>query len=254
MLRNIWTMLISVVVCVAVLAIGAYFFYAGMGKVNSKLEKIENRLTVIENKASNPILDSEEKNIELMPEPENWKTFESEEYNFSFSYPDSWVKFEPNDYMPDKKELFKIGFSDPVWDQKVFEYNCKSIADMSGCEKYLSGLTVEEKEIKGEYPKGRRNVFLYVYKDEGKDLKEWLIDYFRIPNSQLATYLPGDEIVMAGETGFVSTIGCCGGYDQSYVIQKDGYIYRLGTNYGEDYIDGVSALLLKFAQLAKIVD
>ncbi len=267
MIKNIVvSVLVSLIFCLILGGVGLGLYYASNKDLGQKLEKIDQRLSMLEvdvaektntvESGNDNLVDDSWYQLELMPEPDSWQTFSSEQYKFSFDYPSNWKKVDkPKDYMSDPKEIFKVEFSDPGWDKKIFEYDCKTQLNKEGCNEYLAGLTEEERDDIDDYPKGKRNIFLYVYEDEGKNLEDWLVDYFRIPDSQLQTYLPGQKIVMAGETGFLSNIGCCGGYDQSYVVKKNGYVYRLGTNYGEDYLEGdTSALLRRLAGTAKFLD
>ncbi|MFZ5392418.1 MAG: hypothetical protein ACOZAR_04495 [Patescibacteria group bacterium] len=260
------SVLVSFIFCLILGGVGLGFSYANNKDLKGKLEKMDQRLSLLENKMleevsmigtdNDKLVGGVEEEMQLMPEPQSWETFSDEQYGFSFDYPSNWKRVDrPKDYMSEPKEIFKVEFSDPAWDKKIFEYDCKTQLNKEGCNEYLAGLSEEEKDDIDDYPKGKRNIFLYIYKDEGKGLEDWLVDYFRIPDSQLQTYLPGQKIVMAGETGFLSNIGCCGGYDQSYVIKKNGYVYRLGTNYGEDYLDGdISALLRRLTGTAKFLD
>ncbi len=168
------------------------------------------------------------------------KTYSNDKYNFSFKYPNEWEQSKKEstsdeDSIANKDLLFKVEFFDQktasqitcVNDQKSDHQSSTSLPD---CQSILADLSAQQKAAL-EGPKHAPNIFVRVsVNPKNLKVKDWLIEHYQVSNTELANYQVGSEITLADEKGYISSIGCCAGYDKSYVIGKGQYIYQLGTN------------------------
>ena len=181
-------------------------------------------------------------------ETADWKTYTNDTYGFSFKYPKDWentkteATSEPalGDLATDL--VFKVKFYD-LLNQKQIDCANNELQNWTSktptkteCEPILSELTKVQKEnLTG--PKSPQNIYIRIWKkNDAVALKDWLYNKFHKSNTELEKYQVGKEINIASLSGYYSSIGCCAQSDRNYVVEKNGYVYSLGTNYFKDSI------------------
>lgn len=135
----------------------------------------------------------------------DWKTYTNSTYGFSFKYPTNWTKTESTteagEGVLSKDLVLKVTFTDPT-------------------------------PISTTTRQPINNIYARIYKTSaGISLNDWLINTFRLPETELADYQVGKAITMAGKSGYYSSIGCCSQSDRNYVVMNNNYIYSLGTSF-----------------------
>ncbi len=200
------------------------------------------------------------------------KLYSNDKYGFSFEYPSDWINFKPEEggkVIGEYKVLFSIGFKDPKQEELIRKVDCINNEKTEWanpnptedeCKPLLLGLSSEQKEelYTKEGNALPRNIFVYVYKGNGakKDISDWLIGKYRLPETELQDYKPGKKITMAGQDGYVSNLSCCAGYNLNYVIQNKSYVFELGTydQKSDDSKQSDNTLLEKIAKSFIIED
>jgi len=169
--------------------------------LQSQINDLEKQLTIL-------------KNSSVTDETANWKTYTNTKYGFSFKYPKEWESTKKEETKETSlgtmgnELVLKVTFSDPS--QKT-------------------------NEITSQNP--LNNIFVRVFKPVSiTNLNTWLISTFKKENTELADYSVGKTITLGGQNGYLSDISCCAGYDKSYFVTKDSYVYGLGTNHFESDI------------------
>lgn len=176
----------------------------------------------------------------------DWKTYTNDTYGFSFKYPSLWesakseVTTKPGDEVS-SDFIYNVKYYDPDMGKKISCANNQAqnwqgasfqTPSKTECDPILSKLTATEiKNYTG--PKPTDDIFVSVYKKPSNysDLSSWLTDTYHRPNTELENYQVGKQITVGQTKGYYSSIGCCGGYNRNYVIEKGDYIYALGTLY-----------------------
>jgi len=211
-------------------------------------------LMTYEISGTNALMNTAQYSFESQPTPEfrkfvvsDWKTYENKDYNFSFQYPAEWVKKDFS--IVQSGPVFTVKFSDPQRDKEIKISMCLMNQDVDwvnatptkeSCESLLKDLSKTEIKNLNKLI-GDKNIFVRVYKNDQKiDLADWLVKQYK-NDGELSDYKVGAKILMGGKNGYVSSIGCCGGSDFSYVVQKGDYVYELGTN-DSDYNDFKEAI------------
>jgi hypothetical protein len=136
-----------------------------------------------------------------------WKTYTNDTYGFSFKYPASWV-----------------------------EYTQEGNAGNDFAKYFKNPDVIATSEGENADPFAIQNILIRVYSKDSKDsLPDWLTAKYRGMGGELSDYNVGEKIELGGISGFVSNIGCCGGNDKSYVVEKNGQVFGLGTFSSEKY-------------------
>lgn len=138
----------------------------------------------------------------------DWKIYTNDTYGFSFKYPEDWTSTKSEGTTESstgafgKDLVFKVRYNDPDAVQK-------------------SG------------PIAVDDIYVRVYKKNSdfSNLNSWLVDTFKLPNTELADYEVGDEITLGELKGYYSSIGCCAGVDRNYIVEKGDYVYSLGSSH-----------------------
>ncbi len=227
--------LVTVIITGGLAASGAY------GYVYQKTHGDKVKLQGMVNALQEKIADSA---IEVAPAsaPAGMKEYKNAQYGFIFDYPDTWTGTGADVKQEDIAvgengidELFKISFTDPITQLQISCINNESQSwkdatpTKDQCSSVLASMTQEEKDALGG-PSSAKNIFVRVNKATTQSVSDWLTSSYK-KGGEAAQYVPGKQITMAGISGNVSQIGCCAGYDLSYVIKKDDYIYSIGTNF-----------------------
>lgn len=176
----------------------------------------------------------------------SWQTYTNSKYGFSFKYPKEWESTKKEETTEPAQGIsdlvLKVSFSDPDMALKIScafneSQNWKETTPTkTACDPILSKLTVEQKN-KFTSPKSTDNIFVRIYqKDPSIALKDWLYNTFHLPDTELQEYQVGAEIILGGEKGYFSSIGCCASVDRNYVVTKGDFVYSLGSNYFESSI------------------
>lgn len=169
-------------------------------------------------------------------------TFINNEFGFSFTYP-SWWKQKTHYRNPDKPNdlydhdlVFSAEFDDPEGGREILLWKCVNDRENGW---YSNDVTPSECDsVLKEYDSGNPeplavpypiNIFIRVFKTD-KPLSDWLVTTYRLEHTELENYHIGKEIDLAGENGFLSSIGCCMSIDNSYVVKRGPYIYEFGSN------------------------
>ncbi len=217
----------TVLMIFAILVPVAVLFFVGYWIITEDLAK----KTASESSTSTPAL------------TQDLRTYQNSEFKFSFQYPSTYVNYDAQ-MSGVENQLFNVAFRDPAREREIKVEECVtnekygwgnvSITEGS-CTQYLTGVTQEQKDKILNRTTGllhSKSVIVQVFDDSaGTDVKTWLIDRYKLPQTELQDYAPGKQITMAGETGYFSNIGCCADYFVAYVIKYGDKIYSLGTNY-----------------------
>jgi hypothetical protein len=245
-----------VIFAAAVLFVGGALTYFYYNDPNSYINSVD--ATTVANTNANSTVD----------ETSDWKTYSNDTYGFSFKYPKEWESTKKEETIEkslgesSNDLLLKVSFYDPNMKAKIdcanneFQKWSSATPTQTECQPILSALTSEEK-TKYTGPRSPENVYARVYKNPaGKSLSDWLTSTFKKPNTELENYSIGEEIELGGEKGYFSSIGCCASVDRNYVIEANGYIISLGSNYFESSIKDTE-MPVNFAKVAetfKIID
>jgi len=173
-----------------------------------------------------------------------WETYKNTNYGFSFQYPASWKKTKKeettlpgpagNDF------VFGVSFYDPVEKKKIDCANTDYQGTWEGasvtqveCQSILSQMSATEKE-KYRGSRAPQGIYAYVFKNSNNQLVyDWLNATYKIANTELQDYAPGKQITLDGESGYLSSIGCCSESNRNYTVAHNNYFYELGTTYFE---------------------
>lgn len=137
----------------------------------------------------------------------DWRIYTNDEYGFSFKYPASWTEYSPGGNAGDD---FSVFFKNP---------EIKATTEGENADPYAI-----------------QNIFVRVYgKNSTEKLSDWLNAKFRGMGGELSDYNVGEQIQMGEVNGYLSNIGCCGSFDKSYVVEKNGFVIGLGTFSSEKY-------------------
>lgn len=176
--------------------------------------------------------------IQLTSLTADWKTYTNNTYGFSFKYPNDWdvkkVVTTTREVFDNEDTIYKISLSDQTSARKIacanneFQNWKDDSPTKAECEPILSQMSSEEKS-KWTGPLAPLGIFLRVSNfDSSQSLSQWLVNEYR--KGELDSYDVGKEITMGSLKGYISSAGCCAGYDLSYVVQKESHVYELGTN------------------------
>lgn len=217
----------TVLIILAILVPVAVLFFVGYWIITEDLAK----KTASESPTPTPAISGE------------MKTYENNEFKFSFQYPLIYVNYDAQ-LSGAVGELFNIAFRDPARETERKVNDCvinesfnwaNSTPKQAECTQYLAELTQPEKDKVLQSTTGllhSKSIIVQVFDDSGElDVKTWLINRYELAQTELQDYAPGKQITMAGETGYFSNIGCCADYVVTYTVKHGDKIYILGTNY-----------------------
>lgn len=199
----------------------------------------------------------------------DWKTYTNTTYGLSFKYPKEWestkseITIEPAQGELANDLVLKVQFYNPAQQKQIdcanneFQNWADTKLTQAECQPVLAGLTADQKS-KLTGPRSPENIFVRVFTKANSftALKDWLYTKYHQPNTELERYEVGQAVTLDGKNGYFSSIGCCGGIDRNYVVEANGFVYMLGSNYFETTIDdkNMPALFTKIAETFKVND
>jgi len=199
-MSSFWKIFITVIITAAVIGGGGYYLMHkksvdDKAKLQTQIDDLNKQISDLKKTSTD--------------ETVSWKTYTktASSYGFSFKYPDNWVSYSLSADEVDGA-TFTVAFKNPA------------VIPTSDDPYVIQNIYVR---VTGKAD------------SDNSSLSSWLANHYRSKGGELEDYQVGDQITLGGISGYVSDIGCCGGMDKSYVAQKVGEIFFIGTNSTEKY-------------------